>query len=525
MKKNLLSCFAFIAFTSSIGWGQCLTTTGPTNDCSYGDAIDLLTIDGTTAANSGCSSGTGYSSFVTPVWNFDLGASYSISLNVGGSTYNQGVAIWIDMDNNGEYGTSELIWTSGPPALTHTGTITIPATGYTAGTVPMRVMCVYNQVPGAGDACTSGLNTYGETEDYLVQLNSSSLTDDVELTSVVSPLDNDCGLLNDSLIVQVTNNGSNDATNIDVSADLTGLVTTTFSTTITSLLAGASTDVFLGLINTEAGGTLDITASVSMAGDLEPANDTLVTTLNILDGTPLAITGPAQACDGESISLSVNFSGTEVYTWTENGLNPVNGNTINSSALTTATEFVVVSSNTCREADTLNVSIVASPTASFTHVVTGGQVTFTGTASNYDNISWDFGDSNSGSGINASHTYSSNAAYTVCMTATNQCDTVTFCDTVDVQTLELDLLTLGDVTIYPNPTDGYVKIQMKEIPDVSGNWTLVDLNGQKIQTGTMKMVDGYYTIELSLEESASGTYLFYFVGDKGQKYQTRIIKQ
>lgn len=511
-----------VLFLSTVQ-AQCLVTTGPTNDCSYGDAIDVLTIGGTTVSNTGCSSGSGYTAFASPVWNFDLGASYSLAASVGGATYNQGLSIWIDVNNNGQYEASEQLYVSGAPALTHSGTVNIPAVGVTGSPLPMRVMCTYNTTPAAGSACTSNQGNYGETEDYIVILNSPSISDDVELTTILTPIDNACGSATDSLTVRVTNNGTNTASNISVDAVLSGMISTTLNSSIASLASGATQDINLGTINTEMGGTLDIQASVTMTGDLDDTNDTLVTSLTLWNSTDLIISGDSIVCPGDITELTVNTSGSETYVWTVNGV-PLTGDTITVTVIVPQ-EVIVNSSNTCRAADTITLTSVPMPTASYTSTVTGGQADFTGTATNYNSIEWDFGDGNTGTGLTPSNTYAANGAYWVCMSAIGDCDTVTTCDSVYVTTLSVGTIEWGEVSVFPNPTVDKVTVSITNFIGNKGSWTLFDMNGRVVESADMKLVSGSATVTVSLADMDKGSYIFRILNEKGEKYNVTLVRQ
>lgn len=504
------------------GYSQCLVTTTPTNDCSYGDAIDNITIGATVASNPGCTGGSGYSSHATPVFNFDLGTPYALAAATGGATYDQGLAIWIDLNNNGQYETTEQVYASSSTALNHTGTINI-ATGTTGVSLPMRVMCVYNQTIPAGNACTSSQNTYGETEDYTVILSAPSISDDVELTSVLSPIDNACGNSSDSLYVRVTNNGTNTATNIAVEAVLSGMVSTTLTSSITTLAPGATQDINLGTINTEQGGTLDVQAYVAMTGDLDNNNDTLNTSLTLLNSTDLVISGNTSVCPGENAELTVNTSGSETYLWTVNAV-PMTGDTI-SFAVTVTQEVVVNSSNACRMADTIMVSTVPMPTASFTSTVNGGQVDFTGTATEYNSISWDFGDGNNGSGLTPSNNFAANGSYWVCMSAIGDCDTVSYCDSVFVTTLSVGNLEWGQVNVFPNPTVDQVTVSITNFKGNKGSWVLYDMNGHVIESNQLHLVGGAANVTLSLGDMEHGNYIFTVLNEKEEKYSITIVRQ
>jgi hypothetical protein len=68
------------------------------------------------------------------------------------------------------YDVTEML-ISNPAATAHSGNITIPGTA-TAATVRMRLRCIFSGTMAGGDACTSGLGGWGETEDYYVTLVS-----------------------------------------------------------------------------------------------------------------------------------------------------------------------------------------------------------------------------------------------------------------------------------------------------------------------------------------------------------------
>lgn len=520
--RGAIALFLGLATFSHTGYSQCMVTTGPTNDCSYGDAIDNLTIGATVASNPGCSSGSGYSSYATPVFNLDLGTPYSLVAAVGGATYNQGLAIWIDLNNNGQYESAEQVYASTTAALNHSGTINI-ATGTTGVALPMRVMCVYNQTIPAANACTSFQNSYGETEDYTVILSSPAITDDVELTSILSPIDNACGNPSDSLYVRVTNNGTNTATNIAVEAVLSGMISTTLTSSIISVAPGATQDINLGAINTEQGGTLDIQAYVAMTGDLDNNNDTLNASLTLLNSTDLVISGDTLVCPGENAELTVNTNGSETYIWTVNAV-PMTGDTIN-FAVIVPQEVIVNSSNSCRAADTIMVATVPMPTASFTSTVNGGQVDFTGTATEYTSISWDFGDGNNGSGLTPSNNFAANGAYWVCMSAIGDCDTVTFCDSVFVTTLSVGNLEWGQVHVFPNPTVDQVSVSITDFIGNKGAWVLYDMNGRVIESDQLQLVGGSASVTLSFGEMEQGSYIFTVLNEKEEKYSITLVRQ
>lgn len=139
-----------------------------TNDgCPYGIVINSVSVNGAVLSqNSGCSpsSSSYYTSFTAVSGTVTAGQSASVSVSKG--NYNaMGVTAWVDLNNNGQFESSELLYQTPTTntLATVSGTITIPSTT-TASTVTMRVVTAFATVPG--DAC--GSYGYGETEDYLL---------------------------------------------------------------------------------------------------------------------------------------------------------------------------------------------------------------------------------------------------------------------------------------------------------------------------------------------------------------------
>ncbi|NVK63968.1 MAG: T9SS type A sorting domain-containing protein [Flavobacteriales bacterium] len=529
MKKFYSKSTALVFFMAGVlsqnVSAQCAVTTGPTNDCSYGDAIDNFSIGTTTSSNTGCSNSSGYSAYSTPVFNFDLDVPYALSANVGGATYDQGLAIWIDLNNDGVYDASEQVYASSTAALSHTGTITIASTfpGVVIGTpLPMRVMCAYSTVLTGSDACTSSIGSYGETEDYVAVI-SGVLPSNVEATAVFEPFDLDCGDVSDSVKVTVTNLTANDEINVPVELNLSGLVTGTYYDTIPSLLGNASMDLNMAVINTQVGGTLNAELIVSLVGDGDTSDDTLAVTIDILDATDLVITGDSVVCEGDSLDLSIsNPSGAEVYDWYIDGVTATSGTNINTGALIASSQITVESSNGCRANDTLDVTVNLVPVLSFTSSVNGGTVDFTGTVANEDSVSWDFGDGSTGSGTNVQHTYTSNGGYFVCFTAYSSCGSVDYCDSVMVSTIGVDELFLGGtVEVYPNPTADEVNINFDASDAFTGKWELYDIDGKVLQS---KTVDGVSSLSISLGQYPVGTYILKMTSDSGEAFRKELMK-
>jgi hypothetical protein len=145
----------------------CSTTS--TFGCSgYGDEITNLTF-ANISRTSGCDLYVYTTSPVAPI-SAGVGIPISISTGVGNLT-NEGVAVWIDLNQDGTFSSGELLYSSysGADPAVYNGTIIVPTSAYN-GTTRMRVECKYAQIPT--DPCDN--TGYGEFEDYNVTISGAT---------------------------------------------------------------------------------------------------------------------------------------------------------------------------------------------------------------------------------------------------------------------------------------------------------------------------------------------------------------
>ncbi|MEI6488935.1 MAG: GEVED domain-containing protein [Bacteroidota bacterium] len=159
---------------------NCYCTPTTTNGCTSGDHITNVTFTslvnpinnstGTCLVNS-------YSDYTTTITaaSVSQGDVVPVSVHVGngGTEY---AGLWIDFDHSGTFDATEFLGlptpsNAGSPDWQFDGNITIPYTALT-GITRMRVRSSYNIVELGTDACSTF--SYGETEDYFVDIASSS---------------------------------------------------------------------------------------------------------------------------------------------------------------------------------------------------------------------------------------------------------------------------------------------------------------------------------------------------------------
>ena len=189
----------------------CGQSTGPctpsSNTCDeFIQKVQLNTINNTTACSTG-----GYASYTSSTTSLAKGMQYTITVtpaigaNIGHAYANDEIAVWIDYNNDFIFSSSERIAYVLVTATTGNifpFTFTVPTSAST-GSVRMRVRISYSGTGANGgapiDPC--GIATYGETEDYTVNIT----------TSGADLLEND---LSD---ITIFPNPSSDILNIDLS--------------------------------------------------------------------------------------------------------------------------------------------------------------------------------------------------------------------------------------------------------------------------------------------------------------------
>jgi hypothetical protein len=164
------------------------TPTGNLN-CTASDYISNVSFN-TLNNTSTCSAGgyTNYSATGTQTTTVATGSTYTFNFSVGAGSGTHGAGVWIDFNQNGLFSDSGeffLINNSISPSTTKTISIPIPA-GATTGTTRMRVRYAYSTTvaSGAGMSCTMS-GTYGETEDYTINIYPSCTTPTTQATAFV----------------------------------------------------------------------------------------------------------------------------------------------------------------------------------------------------------------------------------------------------------------------------------------------------------------------------------------------------
>ena len=184
---NALPQVSASANTQTICSGQGVTLTVSSTPVEYcapinfagcgGDYISRVAI-GSLDRTSACDNlgGDGYSYFGNENPTLTAGTQMPLSVHTGGDV--EGIAVWIDYNQNGIFDASEVVshGMQGIGGAQYNNVIDIPANAKN-GETRMRIRCYYYADPSLYESCSYG--GYGETEDYKVTIVNGASTNGI----------------------------------------------------------------------------------------------------------------------------------------------------------------------------------------------------------------------------------------------------------------------------------------------------------------------------------------------------------
>lgn len=154
----------------------CASKGNNVND-EYINRVQLGTINNLSGANAG------YGNFTAMSTNITKGSAYTITITPAwtGTVYSEGYAVWIDYNIDGDFADAgEQVYSRAATTTTPvSGSFTVPSSAST-GATRMRVSMKYNAIPTSCETFT-----YGEVEDYTVNIQGGGSCTNVTLTLVL----------------------------------------------------------------------------------------------------------------------------------------------------------------------------------------------------------------------------------------------------------------------------------------------------------------------------------------------------
>jgi PKD repeat protein len=165
--------------------------------------------------------------------------------------------------------------------------------------------------------------------------------------------------------------------------------------------------------------------------------------------------------------------------------------------------------------------LINNPSANFSESISGNTTSFTNSSSSVNstlNYSWDFGDGNTSSIQNPSHTYATNGTYTVTLIASNCIFSDTITKTIQIGTNSMEENTNTSFEFYPNPTTHQIAINVEK--QLLGSvYTIYDYTGKSILSG--KILSEQSVIDLV--DLSKGIYLL-SIGENLER-TVKVIKE
>ena len=226
------------------------------------------------------------------------------------------ITVYIDYNNNGVFDPSEKIAQSAALGVnsTYATSITTPADLITGAIYLMRVIVQETSLAADVNAC--GNYGKGETADFRLLVVAAS--NDLSVTGILSPTSGNCGNDGQYLTVSIKNNGSNDQTNIPLTATISSGASTiaSFSTLFKGTLAAlTSMDyTFPTAFNTTVGTTYSLSCSVNLLGDQNLSNNSLSSTV-VTAAKPSTAAAVATICNNNALLKVLNPLLSSNYYW------------------------------------------------------------------------------------------------------------------------------------------------------------------------------------------------------------------
>lgn len=163
----------------------------------------------------------------------------------------------------------------------------------------------------------------------------------------------------------------------------------------------------------------------------------------------------------------------------------------------------------CTGIDVVNVPAATSPTASFTTVSNWYTVQFIDASTGGGDYQWDFESDGNIDAITAgstSFTYNNAAIYTATLIVTNACGSDTMSQTFYVGEIGFEESWLRGLSIYPNPAQNRLYLDMELNKGISLQWKIMDARGVVVLQGDEGKVAGNVQKEFDLQELHTGIY-------------------
>ncbi|MEP5612751.1 MAG: PKD domain-containing protein [Cyclobacteriaceae bacterium] len=277
-------------------------------------------------------------------------------------------------------------------------------------------------------------------------------------------------------------------------------------------------------------GTYNATLSITTTDNVLFVFSKLITV--ILE--PSADFTAGASCVGEPVLMTDQSMNADTYSWDFDGDGIVDSQIAGDVSFTYTepgtylASLLVDNGGGCFDFKAVNVQVDSSPTAEFefVHTTSGtsATVTFENKSVNGTEYLWDFGDGNTSTEANPTHTFEDFAGTTfeICLSAINECIVDQSCISVGL-TAVLGLASLGEVGIglYPNPSHGTVHLDFRNTPTDIYQIMIYDLTGKLVfnETQNTKL-----STQFKKQNLPAGSFLLTITSPSFSTQQKLVVK-
>lgn len=175
--------------------------------------------------------------------------------------------------------------------------------------------------------------------------------------------------------------------------------------------------------------------------------------------------------------------------------------------------------------ETALVVVNGVPTTSFTTAANFNVVTFTNTSTNATSYAWDFGDGNTSTEANPTHTYATGGQYEVTLTAINECGFQT--STIEITVLSNGVGEIPGISrfdVFPNPNDGRFTLVMEGAPQAELQLNFTNVLGQVLRSEKADFRTGRLTRDLAYSDLAAGVYILQVKSGEKAMFKKLVIE-
>jgi PKD repeat protein len=245
-------------------------------------------------------------------------------------------------------------------------------------------------------------------------------------------------------------------------------------------------------------------------------------TVNVVENISISFAGtPTEVCsEDDPFIISTNPSGA-----TFTGLG-VFGSTFSPKVAGPGTHIITAnySNGNCSATATHTITVNPSPVAAFNYNVNGATVSFNNASQNATTYSWDFGDGQTSTSVNPTHTYQTNGSYTITLTASNaDCGESVFSAQLELSVGIGSIEGVDMIQLYPNPTRGMITLAFNSLNNQSFEVRITDATGRLIEVDAMTNYIGQFNKQYDLSDKAKGVYFFTVTSERGS-INFRVVK-